>query len=168
LREKTGISCKALNTEFQRRLNPNPAIDGCRFRVGDKVIQNKNNYEKDIINGDIGYVREIDRSTRTIIVTFENPTRIVDLPLYENDLELAYACTVHKYQGSEARIIVVPIHRCLGTLIMQRNLLYTAVSRAREVCILVGQREEIPKIIRRNQQQRRFTRLAEFLCGQAD
>ncbi|MCL6508767.1 MAG: ATP-binding domain-containing protein, partial [Bryobacteraceae bacterium] len=69
----------------------------------------------------------------------------------------------HKFQGSEARIIVVPIHRSFGPLIMQRQWLYTAVSRAREVCVLVGQREEIPKIIQRNAPQRRHTRLQELL-----
>ncbi|MEK7385289.1 MAG: ATP-binding domain-containing protein, partial [candidate division NC10 bacterium] len=74
-----------------------------------------------------------------------------------------YAVTVHKYQGSEAPIIVMPIHRAFGPFLMQRNLFYTAVSRARRVCILVGQRDEIPKIIGRNQQQRRFTRLKAML-----
>jgi exodeoxyribonuclease V alpha subunit len=163
LREKTALSCKALNEVFQRRLNPTPKIDGVRFKVGDKVIQTKNQYDLDIINGDIGYVRDIDARDRTITVAFENPERLVSIPLHQNDLELAYAVTVHKFQGSEARIIVVPIHRCLGPLIMQRNLIYTAVSRAREVCVLVGQREEVPKIIARNQQQRRHTRLQELL-----
>jgi exodeoxyribonuclease V alpha subunit len=163
LREKTALSCKALNDLFQQRLNPSPKIDGVRFKVGDKVIQTKNQYDLDIINGDIGYIRDIDVRERTITVAFENPERVVQLPLHQNDLELAYAVTVHKFQGSEARIVVVPIHRCLGPLIVQRNLLYTAVSRAREVCVLVGQREEVPKIIARNQQQRRFTRLAAML-----
>jgi len=88
---------------------------------------------------------------------------VVELPLHENDLDLAYAITCHKFQGSEARIIVVPLHPSFGPLIMQRNWLYTAVSRAREVCVLVGHREEVPQIIRRNHQQRRFTRLQEML-----
>ena len=163
LREKTALSCKALNEEFQRRLNPQPKLDGVRFKVGDKVIQTKNQYDRDLINGDIGYVLDLDQTHRTITVGFENPERVVDLPLFENDLDLAYAITCHKFQGSEARIIVVPIHRSFGPLIMQRNWLYTAVSRAREVCVLVGQREEVPQIIRRNHQQRRFTRLQEML-----
>ncbi len=163
LREKTGLSCKALNEEFQRRINPTPEIEGVRFKVGDKVIQTKNQYDLEIINGDIGYVRGLDKKARTITVAFENPERLVDLPLYENDLELAYAITCHKFQGSEARIIVIPIHRSFGPLIMQRNWIYTAVSRAREVCVLVGQRGEVPLIIHRNHQQRRFTRLQEML-----
>ncbi|MDQ7829067.1 MAG: AAA family ATPase [Armatimonadota bacterium] len=163
LREKTALSCKALNEVFQRRLNPKPKMDGVRFKVGDKVIQTKNQYDLDIINGDIGYVRDIDERDRTITVAFENPERVVQVPLHQNDLELAYAITCHKFQGSEARIIVVPIHRSFGPLIMQRQWLYTAVSRAREVCVLVGQREEVPKIIQRNAPQRRHTRLQELL-----
>jgi len=163
LREKTPLSCKALNEEFQRRLNPNPSLEGSRFKVRDKVIQTKNQYDLDVINGDIGYVLEIDQSTRTITVSFENPERVVELPLYENDLVLAYAITCHRFQGSEARIVVIPVHRCFGPLIVQRNWMYTAVSRAKDVCVLVGQREELTKAIQRNQQQRRCTRLQSML-----
>ena len=106
---------------------------------------------------------DLDEKNRTLTVAFENPARVVELPLHQNDLELAYAITCHRFQGSESRIVVVPIHRCFGPLIFQRPWLYTAVSRAREVCVLVGQREEIPKIIQRNAPQRRHTRLKEML-----
>jgi exodeoxyribonuclease V alpha subunit len=168
LREKTRLSCKALNELCQARLNPNPKLtsgNGSQYylKVGDKVIQCRNDYEHEIVNGDIGYVRGIDKDDRLITVEFENPSRLVPLPLYGNDLELAYTVTTHRFQGSEAPIVVIPIHRCFGTLIMQRNWIYTSISRAKQVCILVGQREEVPKIIRRNQQQRRFTNLAELL-----
>jgi exodeoxyribonuclease V alpha subunit len=141
-----------------------PAIEGCRFKVGDKVIQTKNQYDLDIINGDIGYVVGLDPGEHNITVAFENPERVVTLPLRDNDLELAYAITCHKFQGSEARIIVIPVHRCFGPLVFQRNWTYTAVSRAKEVCVLVGQREEFTKAIKRNQQQKRHTRLAEILA----
>ena len=163
LREKTALSSKALSEEFQRRINPKPKLDGVRFKVGDKVIQTKNQYDLDIINGDIGYVLDLNEKDRTLTVAFENPARVVELPLNQNDLELAYAITCHKFQGSEARIIVVPVHRSFGPLIFQRNWTYTAVSRAKEVCVLVGQREEFTKAIKRNHQQRRFTRLQELL-----
>jgi exodeoxyribonuclease V alpha subunit len=163
LKERTALSCKALNAECQARLNKNPQVEKCPFKTGDKVIQTKNEYDKDIINGDIGYIRSINLKEKNIYVDFENPDRLVEIPLYENNLELAYSVTCHKFQGSEAPIIIIPIHRSFGPMIMQRNWLYTAVSRAKKVCILVGQREEIPKIIRRDHQQRRFTRLAEFL-----
>ena len=162
LREKTGLSCKILNAICQRRLNLKPEIPGCRFKIGDKVIQTKNKYDLELMNGDIGYVLAADEATRTLTVAFEAPERIVQLSFTERDLDLAYVITAHKFQGSEARIIVIPIHRAFGPLIMQRNWLYTAVSRAKEVCILVGHRQEIPRIISRNQQQRRFTRLVEL------
>jgi len=145
-------------------LNANQKIDKCQFKIGDKVIQTKNEYDKDIINGDIGYIRSINLEERTIYVDFENPERLVEIPLYENHLELAYCITCHKFQGSEAPIIIIPIHSSYGALITQRNWIYTAVSRAKRVCIIVGQRREIPKIISRNHQQKRFTNLARFLC----
>jgi exodeoxyribonuclease V alpha subunit len=163
LRERTSLSCKAFNIEYQNKLNTNPYIDKCQFKVGDKVIQTKNEYEKDIINGDLGYIRSINLQEKTIYVDFENPGRLVEIPLYDNNLDLAYCITCHKFQGSEAPIIIIPIHKAFGTLITQRNWLYTAISRARDVCILAGQRQEIPKIIRRNHQQKRFTNLARFL-----
>jgi len=163
LRERTSLSCKALNELFQRQSNTEPRIEGVRYKLGDKVIQTRNRYDLDIINGDIGYVHGIDKPNQSITVGFENPDRMIELPLYENDLELAYAVTCHKFQGSEARIVVIPIHRSFGPMIMQRNWIYTAVSRAREVCALVGQRKEISRTIWRNRQQRRFTRLQEML-----
>ena len=163
LRERTILSCKELNRRCQESLNHNPTIEKCFFKVGDKVIQTKNDYDKDIINGDIGYIRSVNLEEKTIYVDFENPERKVEIPLYENNLELAYSITVHKSQGSEWPIIIMPIHKCLGPLITNRNLLYTAISRAKRVCILVGQREEILKMIRRNHNQKRFTNLARFL-----
>jgi len=163
LRERTALSCKAMNEVFQLQINAEPKIEGVRYKLGDKVIQTKNRYELDIINGDIGYVQSIEKPSQSITVKFENPDRLVELPLYENELELAYAITCHKFQGSEARIVVIPIHPSFGPMIMQRNWIYTAVSRAREICVLVGQRKEVPRIIRRNRQQRRFTRLQEVL-----
>lgn len=166
LREKTDLSCAALNADFQERLIPGPLVGGSRFKVGDKLIQTRNDYKLDLINGDIGFVREIRPEARSLVVAFDNPSRLVEIPLFDNALELGYALTAHKFQGSECRIVVIPIHRSFGPMILQRSWIYTAVSRAKEVCILVGQRDEIPRIIRRNQQQRRFTRLAERLGGQ--
>lgn len=167
MREKTDLSCKAINEVFQNEYNKNPKVKNCRFKVGDKVIQLKNDYDKEIINGDIGYVQKIETVDRDpmIDVLFENPERKVTLPAYENNLDLAYAITCHKFQGSESKIIILPIHKCFSPLLMQRNWLYTAVSRAREVCICIGQDREIPKIIGRNKQMQRYTRLAKLLSG---
>ena len=163
LRKRTALSCEALNAAFQEKLRPGPEPAGTVLRIGDKVIQTKNNYDLGVINGDIGFVADVDKKNRKIWVRFDHPDRLVEFPLWDNDLQLAYAVTVHKFQGSEASIIVMPMHKCLGTFIMQRNLLYTAVSRAKDICILVGQSAEIPKVIKRNQQQRRYTRLREMI-----
>lgn len=164
-REKTSLSCKVLNERLQAILNPHPVVEGLRFRIGDKVIQLRNDYDLGIVNGDVGYVREIDRPEKKIRVMFENPDRLVEINLFENDLDLAYCMTVHKSQGSEWPVVVMPIHKSFGSLLMNRNLLYTAVSRARNFCFLVGHRDDVPRIISRNNALRRFTGLAQFLNG---
>ena len=164
LRDKTILSCKDLNQVLQKRLNPSKPIKGCEFKVGDKVIQTKNEYSTGIINGDIGYVLDIDRRSRCITVEFENPHREVDLDLWINNLMLAYSITCHKYQGSEAPAIIIPVHRVLGVMVPQRNWIYTAISRAVKTCILVGQRKAITDMIGRNRQQQRHTRLLKLLA----
>ncbi len=164
LREKTILSCEALNGMFQERLNPRPLPAGSRFKTGDKVIQTRNRYDLDLMNGDMGFVLEVATATRSITVDFGKDAGPLEMPLLENELDLAYAITCHKFQGSEARIVLIPIHRAFGPLILQRNWLYTAVSRARELCILIGDRAEIPRIIRRVQQRNRNTRLAGLLA----
>lgn len=165
LREKTLLSCKSINAELQKKLNPRDPVPGCPFKVGDKVIQGRNDYENGIVNGDMGFVAAIDRGEKLIRVNFENPDRKVDLPLRGNNLDLAYAITIHKSQGSEWPIIVMPIHKCFGSRLPQRNLLYTATTRAKQLLIMIGNREEIPKIVRRNAQGRRFSNLAQLLNG---
>jgi len=160
-RRRTALSCDALNRDLQQHLNGSARRDGARFAVGDKVIQTRNTYELEIFNGDLGTVQSI--VGRTMLVRFESPERVVDLDLHRNDLELGYAVTVHKFQGSEARIVVIPIHSSAGPLLLQRAWLYTAVSRAREVCVLVGSRREARFAVRRDRGQRRFTLLESLL-----
>lgn len=164
-RDKTILSCKELNPVLQHHLNQEDRVAGGRFRIGDKVMQMKNEYELNILNGDVGYVFEADAEAEALVVRFEDPDREVRLPLWDNNLELAYAITCHKFQGSEAKIVVIPVHETAGPLVMQRSWLYTAISRARDACFLVGQRGEIPKIIQRDQQHRRSTRLRQLMVG---
>ena len=183
LNEKTLCSCKQLNEEIQKELNPSPEVEKCNFKIGDKVIQTKNDYRNGIINGDIGYVRDIDMSVKTVTVEFDPieqeefdmqtmqrkvmvKPRMIQLDVWKNELKLAYVITVHKSQGSEWPIVILPVHKSFGTLIMQRNLLYTAISRAKQICILIGQREEVPMIIKRNHSEARNTNLKEFLKGE--
>jgi len=167
LREKTEISCKAFNQILQRTLNRSEPVPKCRFKPGDKVIQTRNAVIDDqpVVNGDIGFVREV--ADKHILVAFENPDRLVRIPRRENDLDLAYALTIHKMQGSEVRAVVIPVHRCFGSRMMQRNLVYTAISRARQLCILVGERSALSAAIRRNHHEKRMSRLAELLSQEA-
>ena len=169
LRKKTSLGCSELNRVLQTRLNDSPAVEGTPFRIGDKVVQLSNDYDLGIVNGDVGYVVAIDgpnvskRGGRKITVEFENPTRVVEIGLKFNDLELAYALTCHKFQGSEAPIVVIPVHNCFGSLIMQRSWVYTAISRARDVCVVVGDEGSLQKAIARNATINRRTRLTDDL-----
>ncbi|WP_196604871.1 SF1B family DNA helicase RecD2 [Pectinatus haikarae] len=129
------------------------------FRVGDKVMQIKNNYEKNIFNGDIGFVQEI--SPQKITVNF-GENNVDYQPAEVNQLMLAYAMSVHKSQGSEYKVVVLPL--TTGHFIMlQRNLLYTAVTRAKEKVILLGSKKALYTAIQNNRTQKRYTLLAERL-----
>jgi exodeoxyribonuclease V alpha subunit len=165
-REKSHIACSELNETLQASLNPLAQIDADRkpgFLRGDKVIQTRNDYEKGIINGDIGYVYRIVNEHKLIEVDFVAPERHVTLPLFQNDLRLGYALTVHKYQGSEAPAVIFPIHKCFGKLILQRNLVYTAISRAQRCIVVVGQVAELKAACRREKAAGRYTHLQRLL-----
>ncbi len=154
---------EALNQALQEALNPpgRPAerwIMGRLFRVGDKVMQLRNNYDKDVFNGDIGRVRAIDFEEQTLIVRMEG--RLVSYDWSECDeLTHAYAISVHKSQGSEYPVVVMPI-LTQHYMMLQRNLLYTAVTRARRMVVLVGTRKAIAIAVRNNKITRRYSALA--------
>lgn len=161
LREKTVLSCMSLNSILQKRMNDKCDTDTKRkIWTGDKVIQTKNDYDIGIMNGDMGFVYEI--TGKDVHVKFENSRSII-LKNSGIDLDLAYALTVHKFQGSEVPVVVIPVHKCLGPIITQRNWLYTAISRAKLACVLVGQPQEAEDIIRRNKHVKRRTNLGLFM-----
>lgn len=162
LRERGDLSCKVLNELLQSELNSGSFRNDQKFWIGDKVIQLKNDYDTGIINGDIGYVSSFEPGEK-MIVEFENPQRFITLSQKKNDLQLAYVTTVHKYQGSEAKVIIMPVHKCLSSPIFQRNLIYTAISRAQKCCILIGQPEMMHKAVKKNDVLRRYTRLQDML-----
>ncbi|MCX6053603.1 MAG: ATP-dependent RecD-like DNA helicase [Chloroflexi bacterium] len=152
-----------LNERLQETLNP-PASEkserrlfGVIFRIGDKVMQTRNNYDKEVYNGDIGYVKKIDPFEHVLAVDFEG--RSVSYDWNEVDeLTLAYAVSVHKAQGSEFPVVVMPL--VTGHYMMlQRNLLYTAITRARKLCVLAGSRRAISMAVRNNKVTQRFTAL---------
>lgn len=163
LKKDGALSTVELNKLLQDALNPNGPLEGSKFRLGDKVIQTKNNYGLGIFNGDMGIMRAIDLEKKEYTVAFDSPDREVAIPFRSAKLELAYAITCHKFQGSEARVVIMPIHASQGSRIMQRNWLYTAISRAREVIVCIGQASEVSKIIQRQNNARRHTNLGRFL-----
>lgn len=159
LKTRTDISCKDFNDACQKMLNDNPAIPKISFKQGDKVMQTKNDYDLDLVNGDIGYIQFINKREKTININFENPDRNVDVPLYDNNIQLAYAISCHKYQGAECPVVVIPIHKSFGNFLTTRNLFYTAVTRASALCVLVGQIDEAWRMIKRDTERKRYTNL---------
>ncbi|HRQ25212.1 MAG TPA: ATP-binding domain-containing protein, partial [Anaerolineales bacterium] len=153
----------ALNERLQAKLNP-PAngkperkIFGTIFRLGDKVMQTQNNYDKDVYNGDIGFVRGLDLVEQTLTVDFDG--RIATYDWSETDeLTLAYAISIHKAQGSEFPAVVMPIVTQHYTM-LQRNLLYTAITRAKKLCVLAGNPRAISMAVRNNKVAQRFSAL---------
>jgi exodeoxyribonuclease V alpha subunit len=160
-RGPAGVS--ALNERLQEKLNPaapnkpERRLYGTTFRTGDKVMQTQNNYDKDIFNGDIGFVRSIDITEQTLNVNFDG--RRVSYDWSEADeLNLAYAISVHKGQGSEFPAVVMPVVT-QHYMMLQRNLLYTGITRARGLCVLVGSQRAVGMAVRNNKVARRFTAL---------
>ena len=159
----------ALNDRLQEKLNPpsnskpERRLFGTTFRLGDKVMQTQNNYDKDVYNGDIGFIQTIDPIEQILRVNFDN--RIVTFDWSEADqLVLAYVVSVHKAQGSEFPAVVMPVVTQHYTM-LQRNLLYTAITRARSLCVLSGSRRAIGMAVRNNKVTQRFTALEWRLAG---
>ena len=158
-----------LNDRLQEKLNPPDAhkperrLFGTVFRLGDKVMQTRNNYDRDVYNGDIGFIKSLDLVEQTLAVDFDG--RTVPIEWSEADqLALAYAVSVHKAQGSEYPAVVMPVVTQHYTM-LQRNLLYTAITRARKLCVLAGSRKAIGMAVRNNKVARRFTALEWRLAG---
>ncbi len=157
----------ALNEALQTALNPPSALKperrlhGQLLRVGDRLMQIRNNYDKTVFNGDIGRLLELSVEEQTLTVDFEG--RRVSYEWSEADeLTLAYAITVHKAQGSEFRCVVMPV-LSQHYIMLQRNLLYTGVTRAQSLCVLVGSRKAIGMAVNNNKVSQRWTGLTQRL-----
>ena len=166
-RESDPTGSTRLNAVLQEALNPQPlkvVRNGREFRKGDRVMQTKNDYEKGVFNGDMGTVTEVDPEERALRVRFDEDLepdyRGADL----DHLDLAYAITVHKSQGSEFPVVIIPLHRSQYVM-LQRNLLYTAVTRAKRFCIVVGTREAVRMAAGRQDASRRCSLLEGRLDG---
>lgn len=164
------LGTRSLNELLQGALNPpNPMrweVDrfGVTYRVGDKVIQNRNNYEKEVFNGDIGRIARIDSEPTKVIVDFEGARR-ADYEAGELDeLDLAYAITIHKSQGSEFPVVVIPVST-QHYMMLQRNLIYTAVTRGQRMVVLLGQERALAMAVENASGGRRHGMLRERLRG---
>ncbi|MCK4546395.1 MAG: ATP-dependent RecD-like DNA helicase [Candidatus Eisenbacteria sp.] len=157
---------RRLNEVLQQALNPEGValtVGGQRFRQGDKVMQIRNNYDKEVFNGDLGRIIGTDEGAGVVHVSFD--TGIVSYRAEELDeLVLAYAATIHKAQGSEYRAVVIPLVT-QHYIMLQRNLLYTAITRARELVVLVGSKRAIGIAVRNDRAPRRYSFLGERLRG---
>jgi exodeoxyribonuclease V alpha subunit len=166
-RGAAGVS--SLNNKLQAALNPpgRPAervLGGRLYRVGDKVLQTSNNYDKDVFNGDVGRIRAFDMLEQRMQVVFDG--RIVTYDWSEApDLMHAYAISVHRSQGSEYPVVVMPLV-AQHYMLLQRNLLYTAITRAREIVVLVGSNKAIAMAVKNDTVSKRYTALTERLRGE--
>jgi exodeoxyribonuclease V alpha subunit len=200
MNEKTLLSCLHINELLQKALNPyGKEVKGTPFRIGDKVIQRKNEYKEleswedmdegeweelkakrksqpaFLVNGDLGATylyddekrrigRRLVEPTYKLIVDFKDPVRRIAINLKDHHLALAYCLTIHKMQGSESPVIIIPVHNSFGGF-FNRELIYTAISRARDICITVGQWGALEQAATRIGNNRRITRLTELIKG---
>ncbi len=159
----------SLNARLQQTLNPpgrplDRVLGGRLYRVGDKVLQTSNNYDKEVFNGDVGIIHSFDLIDQVMTVRYDERNVAYDF-VEAQDLIHAYAVSVHRSQGSEYPIVVMPIIS-QHFMLLQRNLLYTAITRARDVVILVGSHKAIAIAVRNDAVSKRYTALAERLRGE--
>lgn len=155
-----------LNLELQKRLNPEPAgmtYGSMTFRLHDKVMQISNNYEKDVFNGDIGWISRLNQEDREMVVDFDG--RLIPYASSELDeIVLAYAISVHKSQGSEYPAVILPL-TTQHYLLLQRNLIYTGITRAKKLMVLIGSKKALGIAIHHNKPRSRYTYLSARLRG---
>ena len=161
-----GVGARSLNIELQAALNPagDQKVErfGWTFAPGDKVMQIENDYDKEVYNGDIGYIENVDANAGEIVARFDG--RSVTYGFGELDMLVpAYAATIHKSQGSEHPAVIIPVltqHYAM----LQRNLLYTGVIRGKRLVVLVGQKKAIAIAVRNISGRRRWSKLGEWLA----
>lgn len=160
-----GLGSWSLNAALQKRLNghaePKVTQFGMTFAPGDKVIQTVNNYDKEVFNGDIGFVTQVDLEENLVKVSFDH--RTVDYDFNELDeINLAYAISIHKSQGSEFPVVVIPLSM-QHYMLLARNLLYTGVTRGKQLVVLIGEKKAIWMAVKNNRENKRLTKLSDRL-----
>lgn len=167
--QKGELGARNLNRILQEALNPEPkrlVFGQTEFRKNDRVMQLRNNYEKKVFNGDIGRVVDLDPDTRQMLVEFDGAELVYDMGDMD-ELTLAYAATVHKSQGSEYPVVIAPLTMS-HYMMLQKNLLYTCVTRAKKLMILIGENRALRRAVASRSVRKRNTRLAERLRGMLD
>ncbi|MCI0680594.1 MAG: ATP-dependent RecD-like DNA helicase [Gemmataceae bacterium] len=160
---RSELGVRNLNQRLQAELNPpddGPEVArfGWTFRAGDKVLQTVNNYDKEVFNGDIGRIKKIDADDQELTVDYDGHVVAYDFDELD-ELSLAYALTIHKSQGSEYPAVVMPLHT-QHYLLLQRNLLYTGITRGKRLVVLVGSKKALSLAVQRQDTSRRCTALA--------
>ena len=166
------LGVRELNEALQRALNPSrpgePAVErfGWRFQKGDKLIQTENDYDKEVFNGDIGTVEQIDAVEHQVAVRFDD--RTVKYEFGELDeVAPAYAVTIHKAQGSEFAAVVIPL-ATQHYMLLQRNLIYTGITRGKKLVVLIGQKKALGIAVRNDRPQRRYSGLLASLRNEVN
>ena len=161
------LGVRELNTALQSVLNPvrsgEPSVErfGWRFRIRDKVIQTENDYDKDVFNGDVGIIERIDMVEQQVAVRFDQ--RLVKYDFGELDeISLAYAVTIHKSQGSEFPAVVIPL-ATQHYMLLQRNLIYTGITRGKKLVVVIGQKKALGIAVHNDRPQRRYSGLLASL-----
>ena len=163
------LGVRELNVRLQNELNPvrgdEPVVEkfGWQFRPRDKVIQTENNYHKDVFNGDIGQLVKIDPSEREVTIRFDQREVLYDFGELD-EISLAYAITIHKSQGSEFPVVVTPL-AMQQYLLLQRNLVYTGITRGKKLVVLIGQKRALGMAVKNNRTEHRFSGLLERLTA---
>lgn len=160
------LGIENINIVLQEKLNPRGVAQGIeafgsKWGVGDKVMQMVNNYDKDVLNGDVGYIKSIDKANKKVVIEFDigDVTYMVS---ELSELNLAYAFSIHKSQGSEFPVALLTIDTS-HWMMLKRNLLYTGVTRAKKLCVVFGSKTAVRKCIKSDQNDDRVTKLKEWL-----
>ncbi|MFP3121176.1 ATP-dependent RecD-like DNA helicase [Rickettsia sp. R2] len=163
--QRGGVGARSLNIELQKILNPNYSNGitkfGQTFAIGDKVMQTENNYDKEVYNGDIGVINNINEQDQEVTINFYNRDVVYDYSDLDQ-ITLAYATTIHKSQGSEYPAVIIPL-TMQSYMMLKRNLIYTAITRGKKLVIIIGQKKALAIAIKDNKTSLRYSKLQEWL-----
>jgi len=155
------LGARNLNVTLQKELNPDPIRKverfGYIFSIGDKIMVIQNDYDKEVFNGDIGYIQEIDFQEQECLINIDKKEVIFDF----NELDIlqpAYTVTIHKSQGSEYPVVIIPVVT-QHYMMLKKNLIYTGITRGKKLVILIGQKKALAIAIKTKQKEKRWTNL---------